>query len=465
MQLSQHPLESTWRRLRPVVVVGAALSVLLSLVRWGGTASPGPLFVLGIALLAGMVLAFGLAVWWLYFSPLPGAVSQKARSPQARQLVAALALISGLLFVAGGVWDEAWHRRYGGFGEDFLWPPHLLLYFSLLLMALFAYGGMVTVLLKGSGGLRERFRAEPLIGLLGLVSSYLVLSLPIDELWHRIYGPDLTAWSLPHLIIAGGVTLVMLVAVSLQLSVVPKQGWQGLRGLRWQEVLALLLTTSATLVLLQIGTTEWEGITSLREGAGDAFRDAFWRRPEWLYPVVVASIALFSGSFAIHALRRAGAATLVALFVLGFRLLSLLFLEAGSGSAGLGFVSHLLILPPMLALDLWYARKQEKGEMWGHALAAAVFLAIALPLIDYALVYPRVTAATAPGMIFMSLVMALAAGWAGGRLGAWLGGLQRRGDGARALGMNYRVRWMAAGTLGAALAVVLAIVLTARAPL
>jgi len=57
--------------------------------------------------------------------------------------------------------------------------------------------------------------------------------------------------------------------------------------------------------------------------------------------------------------------------------------------------------------------------------AAVVFLIFTLPAISGWMVYPRVNLSTAPGMILFGGLMALAAGWAGGRLGERLGGFNR----------------------------------------
>jgi len=57
--------------------------------------------------------------------------------------------------------------------------------------------------------------------------------------------------------------------------------------------------------------------------------------------------------------------------------------------------------------------------------AAVVFLIFTLPAISGWMVYPRVNLSTAPGMILFGGLMALAAGWAGGRLGERLGAFNR----------------------------------------
>jgi hypothetical protein len=508
-----------WNWLRVPIIIAGALAVMVAVARWGGITRSGPLFVAGVALLSGLVLAFGMLAWWLYFSQLPAeAAAAPPRSTAARQVLGMLSLISGALFLIGSFWDEVWHRTYGSFGDDFLWPPHMLIYGSLALVALFAGGGLLLMML-GGGNLRQRFRAEPHIGMLALVSAFLVASIPSDLLWHSIYGIDLTAWGLPHLMLASGVALVLLATVALQLSLVPLAPWRGLRGLAAAELLALLGCAGATTMLLQFGTADWEGLTAI----GDIGLNPpiFWQRPEWLYPVVIAVIALFCGNLAIHALHRAGAATAVALVALAFRLALLVGAGAMRPGVGMGFVPQLAIVPPLLLLDLWYMaqlRRRTGQELRtenrepeqriynteqtrmdraaagyglqptdrsrniqqaidfsilkpqfptrdiavGNLLAGVLFLATGLPLIARVQIYPRINLTTLPGMISWSLVAALAFGWAGARLGAWFGALDRPAQTPRNSAWAGR---MAAAALLAAVLFTAFFILTAQPPI
>lgn len=423
------PLPSKrYLNLRPWLSGLGILVVLISLVRWGGTATPGPLFVLGVAVMLGLMTLFALLVWRLLLSPMSEAIPKSSVTPALRETIGSLAVVSGLMFSVGLVWDETWHRRYGGFGDDFLWPPHFLIYGSLGLNFLFALGGMLWLWRKGQGNLRQRFRAEPLVGLLALMSGYLVLSAPLDELWHRIYGKDITAWSLPHLTLFGGMAVVLMVSVTMLLSNLPRASWQGLRGLRFQEGLAILLFVFALSLFTQIGTAEWEGIRAIATNPQDTYRSAFWSRPEWLYPVVVATVAFLVGSIALYTLKRVGVATLIALGVVGLRMANLEVFAARE--VGLGFFSYALLVPALLALDVAYAlalrRSNDLEWSLGRSLSvAAIFLLMALPLIAEFLVYPRVNADTLPGMVGMGLLMALAASWFGSQVGNWLGGFGR----------------------------------------
>lgn len=401
--------------------LGAALLIIVLLVHWGGTARPGPLFVAGVALLLSLMLTFGLLAWWLFFSPLPissAKLPPRPRIRQLRQMVVLFVLMTDTLFSSGMVWDEVWHRKFGVFGNDFLWPPHLMIYGSLALTALFA-GISLLVLAQGVGDIRQRFRREPLIGLLALVAAYLIVSLPLDQLWHQIYGKDITAWSLPHLTIMAGNVMILLAAVTIQRSLLP----HGSRNLA-QERIILLLICLTTNTLLQIGTLEWEGITRIPTGnTSDVFRQAFWDRPEWLYPVVVITIALLIGMLVLSVLRRAGTATIVAFLTIGLHTAQLTLFDGWAQGATM--TSYVLILPPMIALDIWYAlRVREQGTnrtiIGGALIAGVVGLLIGLPVIMQTMVYPRINSTTLPGIVLFGLMMAVFAGWTGVSIGSWM---------------------------------------------
>jgi hypothetical protein len=130
------------------------------------------------------------------------------------------AMLGAKLLGAWGLrWDIQWHVRIG---RDSFWiAPHLMTYTGVTLVVLLSFGVL----------LRETLRhgwapvAPPMLRRLGLVGTrgfhlaawgigLTVLAAPIDDLWHRLFGLDVTLWSPPHLLgIAGGVvnTLACLV--------------------------------------------------------------------------------------------------------------------------------------------------------------------------------------------------------------------------------------------------------------
>ena len=434
-----------WHKTRPVLIGGVVLALLVAIGYWGGAVRTGPLFIAGLVVLSLMILAFGLLTWWLYFSPLPSPARAQSlekssptasarsaetpagtraistndpsatASPALRQLVSVLVIISSMLFAVGAFWDEVWHRTFGSgiVLDDFFWRPHQMIYGSMGLTSLFAVGGLLNAL-RGRGNIRQRFRAEPMIGLLALAAFYLSASGPSDLIWHQIYGLDITAWSLPHLFLTTGSIFVTLTAIALQLSLLPRHAWRGLGGLQLQEALAILVMALALLFCIQFSTTEWDGLTAI----GDASRFSFWSRPEWLYPVVVVSVSIFFSVLALHALRRAGAATLVMLVMLAMRLLLLTALGVWNSDVGMGLSAHLLMFPAAIALDAWHWTRLKSADLnatliGGSIVGATASLVVSLIAIPSLMIYPRINVSTAPLMIVMGLIAALWFGWAG----------------------------------------------------
>jgi hypothetical protein len=404
---------------------------------------------MGWLALGALVLAFAAIAWWLFLSPLPNRIrpaGTTVRARRARRLVATLMLVSAASFLTGARWDEIWHRKYGGFGDDFLWPPHLMLYASLGLNAIFAALGL-GLALRGAGSLRERFRQEPVMGFLGLMATYQMASIPSDLLWHEIIGPDITAWSLPHALLALTTTAVLLAGVAIALSAragpgglqpdearTPGDGaasslhrasygphsWRRLPCVQPMEQVALALTALSLLALLQIGTTEWEW-----SRPGEVAR-AVLQRPAWAYPVVVLLVGVAHASLALHATHLTGAATAVTAGALGAQMVAIgaarLALPPGPALA-----SHALLLPPALALDAWHAwwlRRQGRitvATAWmGAPLYTAVYVLVAFPYIAAFLPAPRLDAASRLATVAIGLPAALVVSGAGAYVGRWL---------------------------------------------
>jgi hypothetical protein len=461
-----------WQRWQlPVGLIGG-IGVLLLMVHWGGNATTGPLLIAGISALVAMIVLFAWLIYWFYLSPMPHKqLALSTPSATVRQVLATGVTVMGLLFIIGGFWDEVWHRVYG-VGEvidDFWWPPHIMIYVSVGLNACFALGGMAFIMLRGKGTMRQRFRREPLLGLLTLAGGFQVLTTPLDPLWHELYGLDLTAWSLPHLILGIGLVAVMLVGASIQRSLIAAGEWRGLQGFTLQEVVMTILFTLSVILLCQFGTTEWESIEAIGSRT-----DPFFARPEWLYPVVIATIAAFIGMTALYHFRRVGIVTVIFGLALLARVVLLVSFDALAEPASMSFKANVFLMVPAIALDLWYAYRLRQGlveatrtPLWGSLLMAGVMLGVLLPVISQVMLYPRVNSSTLPGMIGFSLLMAVVAGWAGWQIGQWL---LRQGQGAvpvhthaESTNFNQIIRWGAAA-LAMVIMVVAYFIATARPP-
>ncbi|MBX3000328.1 MAG: hypothetical protein KF893_17525 [Caldilineaceae bacterium] len=246
------------------------------------------LWIQGLIFSAIAIGGILLVAWWLYFSSGAGNVEQAhPASPRVAVSLAAMIALSTGLMVFGGYWDAAEHVVTGIVpgGDDFLWPPHLMIYGAFLLALLISIGGIVALAIPNwRVGVRDPrlwVRRNPYVGAAALAAGYGLLSVPGDAIWHLLFGIDLTAWSPPHIFIAVAGAAMPLSAIGLL--------FQGRKGAMVvpsaQSVGVLLLLALAFHLLIFIGVLEWEVGRVLRLVA---------ERPIWLYPVLVAGISFFA---------------------------------------------------------------------------------------------------------------------------------------------------------------------------
>ena len=118
------------------------------------------------------------------------------------------ALLASKLLASWGVrWDIQWHVRIG---RDSFWiAPHVMTYAGVSLVVLLSFGVLFweTYAASAVGGGRSARGTMRVLGLTGTRGfhvaawgvSVTVLAAPIDDLWHRLFGLDVTLWSPPHL--------------------------------------------------------------------------------------------------------------------------------------------------------------------------------------------------------------------------------------------------------------------------
>lgn len=126
---------------------------------------------------------------------------------------AVIALLAGGAGLFGTYWDDSWHTDRGR--DDLVSPPHLLLYAGVLLGVGVAAAWAVRA--ARSRGWRHALRT-PGGPRTAFVGGFAVLvSAPIDELWHTTYGRDAVLWSPPHLLaVAGSAALTVGLVMGLR---------------------------------------------------------------------------------------------------------------------------------------------------------------------------------------------------------------------------------------------------------
>ncbi|PYN33714.1 MAG: hypothetical protein DME01_17595 [Candidatus Rokuibacteriota bacterium] len=141
-------------------------------------------------------------------------------------------LLGANLLAAWGVqWDIQWHVQIG---RDSFWiPPHVMTYSGVALVVLASFGVLARDTLRHLRTGRAPEGTERLFGLTGTRGFLLaacgialtVLAAPLDDLWHRLFGIDVTLWSPPHLLGLLGVTINTLACALIAREAYPAKSW------------------------------------------------------------------------------------------------------------------------------------------------------------------------------------------------------------------------------------------------
>src|SRR6185369_6434767 len=151
--------------------------------------------------------------------------------------VALWVLLGANLLAGWGVqWDIQWHVRIG---RDTFWiPPHVMTYSGVAILVLASFGVLARDTLRHLLAGRAPEGTERVLGLTGTPGFLLaacgialtVLAAPIDDLWHRLFGIDVTLWSPPHLLGLVGVTINTLGCALIAREAYPAKSWVRFAG-------------------------------------------------------------------------------------------------------------------------------------------------------------------------------------------------------------------------------------------
>lgn len=325
---------------------------------------------------------------------------------------------------AGLAWDIAWHTFIGR--DAFLTPPHAVLYGGVAAAGVAALAGVLVESRRrgpGTTSLFGVFRAPLGLFVTGFGILTLVVSAPLDNYWHELYGLDVTLWAPFHVMgLIGGLVAVLgvvyLFAAELARRRRLERGGQALLLalvlLSWSAALRGLLTIFQP-ALAHSPTTVLGPLDVLTLPVGLAF-----------------SIALVGAGAAVVALRWPGATATAAMAAV----VAVLFALAAPGvvrwaAAAGGYTFYTpegpvvrpmdLLLPvallvPAACLDA--VHRLARSGLAAGAAAAAPAAALGTWVVAQALPVPAGPAA-------LGVAAALLAGAGGGWLGAQLGTVWR----------------------------------------
>jgi len=258
-------------------------------------------------------------------------------------------LLGTFLGVSGTYWDIQHHILSG---RDSFWiEPHLLVYSGVMLILLGSLVGLVyTAKIKDKQS-KNFFYAILVILLTSLIQIFFAWG---DDIWHRIFGLDVTVWSPPHtaLLLSGfliGLGFIYFQRLYMHVAKLDKVKPLTLDELKLEALIAIAL------VGFNVFIAEFEYFKLKTISIIPATHPAFLR-PTWIYLSLFVFIFIFLFTLAKSITNRKFVATRITIFYLVIRTLISIFLTGWEHGAIIPFT---LIIPALIFDELYSNRKKR----------------------------------------------------------------------------------------------------------
>jgi hypothetical protein len=322
-------------------------------------------------------------------------------------LIAAGSLLVALL---GMYWDISLHIDNGRDPGPLANPAHYLILAGLF--GIFAAGFLAIMLPEGKPSARALHLGgdwyAPLGGIAMLAAAaFALIGFPLDDIWHRIFGQDVTLWGPTHLMLIGGagLTLIGIAVLSIEGQTAPAAPRRGLvptaidfvaRGRRVFAMGGLLIGLSTFQAEFDFGVPQFQLV---------------------LEPIMLA----FAAGTALVTARMwvgRGGAIGAALFFIVVRGALALIVGVGFGETVPHFPLYLVeaVCVELAALVVGTGRVYRFGAVAGLLVGTVGFAA------EYAWSHAWMPVAWPESLIAEALVPVLVTGVAAGLLGAFVGG-------------------------------------------
>src|SRR3989338_1036847 len=276
------------------------------------------------------------------------------------ELVDFTLLTGTLLGVCGTYWDIQYHID---FGRDSFWiNPHLMVYGGVVLVFAGSLLGLWNVRKIADKKLRRRLSWAVGVIFVAVISQ--ILAAPIDDLWHRIFGLDITVWSPPHVLLLLTGFLIALSFIYFQRLYLHVTRLDRV-GRFTSDEFKLELMFAIALVGLSIFVAEYEYFRTI-----PGYHISH-QRPNFLYLSILAVQFSFMLTLAKVLVNNKGVATRIAAlyFIIRFALSLILF----SGDSWPIFPP--LVIPAAMFYDYFLSKKKpEKLKRFLRATAVFVFV-------------------------------------------------------------------------------------------
>jgi hypothetical protein len=328
--------------------------------------------------------------------------------PGVAAIPVALTTTSLLIAVFGFYWDVSWHIDRGRDPGPLANPAHWFIIVGLVGIAL---AGVLSVAMETDetvddpAGVRIRPGwAAPVGGVLLAVCGLIALAgFPLDDVWHRIFGQDVTLWGPTHIQMVGGASLATLAMWALTV-----EGRRASSGEPSNPRLARLLdardVASGGALLIGLSTLQGEfdyGVPQFRQ----------------LYHPVLIALAAAVALVAVRIRAGRGTALGASLFFIGGRGLLTLLIGPVLGRSTLHFPLYLAeaVLVEAVALVVPRTRQLTLG-LWSGLLIGTVGT-----LAEFGWSHVWMPLPWHAGLLPRALPLTALAGAAGGVIGGFIG--------------------------------------------
>ncbi|AXT85968.1 hypothetical protein C6I20_12775 [Aeromicrobium sp. A1-2] len=175
--------------------------------------------VIGLSIAATLVTGVLLVIAWAHrthriewFDRLGSALGRRTGEPGWSTIPTVFVASSLIVALLGFMWDVSLHAGRGRDAGPLANPAHYLILYGLF--ALFIAGMSAVVYPRdgekpGIASVRiTRHWYAPVSGIfIAACGLYALIGFPLDDVWHRLFGQDVTLWGPTHLMLIGGAGL------------------------------------------------------------------------------------------------------------------------------------------------------------------------------------------------------------------------------------------------------------------
>ncbi|HEX6876985.1 MAG TPA: hypothetical protein VF165_15100 [Nocardioidaceae bacterium] len=226
------------------------------------------------------------------------AVARRDGGPRWFALPLQVSVAGALSGAVGLYWDVSYHIAQGRDEGPLANPAHYFIFIGLI--AIFAGGALALALAKDRLPRRTlritrtwRVPIGPAIGT--AVALFALLGFPLDDVWHRLFGQDVTEWGPTHVLMIGG-TLMLPYAMLLTCAEARQVGPSRLRAhFEWVAIVILAAGPVAFLLEFAYGVPQFPLVNDpivLTVATVTTFTLAMYRGLRWVASVWVAQAAL-----------------------------------------------------------------------------------------------------------------------------------------------------------------------------